>query len=330
MVGKTGAARVALETGAPVVPVAQWGPQQLLPPYSKRPHLFPRKTDARLGRSAGGPRRSSRDRPVDAALLREVDRADHGGCDGTARGDPGRAGARRAVQPAQHGRAGDRQPAATARRRPKENRMAPHEVARCARDSAGTPHDARRGAGDRLLGHRVLDGPGRRRCRRRALGPPGRGRRTRSPTSHENPDYLPGIPLPETVRATADAAEALDGAEVVVLAVPSQTLRGNLDRVAAAAAAGLRARQPDEGHRARHHPTHERGDRRDDRCRAGAHRRRLRPQPGQGDRPAAAGRQRRRVRRRGGRGEAAAGLPDGVLPALHEHRRGRASSSAAR
>jgi glycerol-3-phosphate dehydrogenase (NAD(P)+) len=47
-------------------------------------------------------------------------------------------------------------------------------------------------------------------------------------TSHENPDYLPGIPLPETVGATADAAQALDGAEVVVLAVPSQTLRGNL------------------------------------------------------------------------------------------------------
>ena len=46
--------------------------------------------------------------------------------------------------------------------------------------------------------------------------------------THENPDYLPGIPLPESVAATPDAAEALRGAEVVVLAVPSQTLRGNL------------------------------------------------------------------------------------------------------
>ena len=44
-------------------------------------------------------------------------------------------------------------------------------------------------------------------------------------SSHENPEYLPGIALPETVRATDDPAEALDGAEVVVLAVPSQTLR---------------------------------------------------------------------------------------------------------
>jgi glycerol-3-phosphate dehydrogenase (NAD(P)+) len=45
---------------------------------------------------------------------------------------------------------------------------------------------------------------------------------------HENPDYLPGIALPETIRATADAAEAMDEAAVVVLAVPSQTLRANL------------------------------------------------------------------------------------------------------
>jgi glycerol-3-phosphate dehydrogenase (NAD(P)+) len=44
----------------------------------------------------------------------------------------------------------------------------------------------------------------------------------------ENPDYLPGIALPAAVRATVDAAEALDGADVVVLAVPSQTLRTNL------------------------------------------------------------------------------------------------------
>lgn len=43
MTGKTGAARIALETGCPVIPVGQWGPQQLLAPYAMRPHLFPRK-----------------------------------------------------------------------------------------------------------------------------------------------------------------------------------------------------------------------------------------------------------------------------------------------
>ncbi|MEV6208102.1 NAD(P)H-dependent glycerol-3-phosphate dehydrogenase [Kitasatospora sp. NPDC051914] len=46
--------------------------------------------------------------------------------------------------------------------------------------------------------------------------------------THENPDYLPGIPLPAAVRATTDAAEALAGADFAVLAVPSQTLRANL------------------------------------------------------------------------------------------------------
>ncbi len=45
---------------------------------------------------------------------------------------------------------------------------------------------------------------------------------------HENTDYFPGIELPEAVRATTDPEEALDGAEYVVLSVPSQSLRDNL------------------------------------------------------------------------------------------------------
>ncbi|MGW4502783.1 NAD(P)H-dependent glycerol-3-phosphate dehydrogenase [Micromonospora sp. NPDC004336] len=43
-----------------------------------------------------------------------------------------------------------------------------------------------------------------------------------------NPEYLPDVLLPARVTATGDAAEAITGAELVVLAVPSQTLRGNL------------------------------------------------------------------------------------------------------
>ncbi|MDQ6715718.1 MAG: NAD(P)-binding domain-containing protein, partial [Actinomycetota bacterium] len=43
-----------------------------------------------------------------------------------------------------------------------------------------------------------------------------------------NEAYLPGIALPDRIRATGDAAEALAGADIVVLAVPSQTLRTNL------------------------------------------------------------------------------------------------------
>jgi len=44
MVAKTGVARLALETGAPVVPVAHWGAQDVLPYGTIRPHLVPRRT----------------------------------------------------------------------------------------------------------------------------------------------------------------------------------------------------------------------------------------------------------------------------------------------
>lgn len=43
-----------------------------------------------------------------------------------------------------------------------------------------------------------------------------------------NADYLPGIPLPDSIEATADAAYALQDADLVIFAVPSQTLRENL------------------------------------------------------------------------------------------------------
>ncbi len=52
MVGKTGAARIALTTGCPVIPCAQWGPNEMLAPYARRPSLFPRKT---MHMSAGPP-----------------------------------------------------------------------------------------------------------------------------------------------------------------------------------------------------------------------------------------------------------------------------------
>ncbi|MQA09223.1 MAG: NAD(P)H-dependent glycerol-3-phosphate dehydrogenase [Pseudonocardiaceae bacterium] len=45
---------------------------------------------------------------------------------------------------------------------------------------------------------------------------------------HANPDYLPDVELPDRVHATSDARSALDGAQAVVLAVPSQSLRSNL------------------------------------------------------------------------------------------------------
>ena len=43
-----------------------------------------------------------------------------------------------------------------------------------------------------------------------------------------NEDYLPELRLPSSVTATTDPEEAAAGADIVVLAVPSQTLRANL------------------------------------------------------------------------------------------------------
>jgi glycerol-3-phosphate dehydrogenase (NAD(P)+) len=47
--------------------------------------------------------------------------------------------------------------------------------------------------------------------------------------THENPDYLPGFGLPASITATHDPEAALQGASIVVLAVPSQSLRENLE-----------------------------------------------------------------------------------------------------
>ncbi len=47
-------------------------------------------------------------------------------------------------------------------------------------------------------------------------------------SEHRNPDYFPSVELPDSLVAVSEPAEAMDGADFVVLAVPSQSLRGNL------------------------------------------------------------------------------------------------------
>lgn len=71
MTSRTGAARVALTTRCPVVPVAQWGPQEIQRPYARELHLFPRKT---IRVHAGPPVDLSDlyDRPLDAVTLNEA------------------------------------------------------------------------------------------------------------------------------------------------------------------------------------------------------------------------------------------------------------------
>lgn len=71
MTGKSGAARIALTTGCPVIPCAQWGPNELLPPYARKPALLPRKV---MRVRAGAPVDLSdlQEKRVTPAVLREA------------------------------------------------------------------------------------------------------------------------------------------------------------------------------------------------------------------------------------------------------------------
>src|SRR5690606_31996884 len=49
---------------------------------------------------------------------------------------------------------------------------------------------------------------------------------------HENPRYLPGIPLPESLRATTDLGAALADADLVLVVVPSHAFTDTLHALA--------------------------------------------------------------------------------------------------
>ena len=202
MIGKTGAARVALETGCPVIPIAQWGPQEILAPYSKRLRLLPPKTVHVLA-GPGVDLTDLRGRPVTAEVLR--------------------AASDRIVD------------AITAQLAELRGELPPPTRYDPARPTLrSTPPSKPRGTGDpgQRVRHGIVGDRIRPRARRRGygcrdVGPAGRAVPGLEPT-RRNPDYLPDIELPATVRATTDPAEAAAGADLVVLAVPSQTLRENL------------------------------------------------------------------------------------------------------
>jgi len=71
MRAKTGAARLALTTGAPVIPVTHWGVQDFLPPYGKRPKLLPRqKYTLQVGEEVD--LADLRDQPMSRTVLAEA------------------------------------------------------------------------------------------------------------------------------------------------------------------------------------------------------------------------------------------------------------------
>ncbi|WP_042543987.1 lysophospholipid acyltransferase family protein [Leucobacter komagatae] len=71
MRGKSGAVRLALESGIPLIPAAHWGTQELMPRYGKSIRPFPRKT---IEVAIGDPMDMSefRDRHIDQRLINEA------------------------------------------------------------------------------------------------------------------------------------------------------------------------------------------------------------------------------------------------------------------
>ena len=155
MRGKTGAARVALEhrlSGDPDRPVGRAGPA----PAVRQAGPVPAQDDQGQGRRPGRPRRPA-GRPAHQRRAAGGDRTDHG--------RDHRAWWRTSA-------GSRRRPSGSTRARPGCDRPATRTVGRSAseaRDEQGG--GVRRG----VVGHRVLDDPGRRRQRRHDLGP-ARGR----------------------------------------------------------------------------------------------------------------------------------------------------------
>ena len=194
MKARTGVARLALDdrrAGHPGRAVGSAEPVALQ--GEAAPHRSPRK---RVQILAGEPVDLSAylGKPIDAELLHEVTDLDHGARSPTCWSSSA------VAQP----------PAVTY-------------------DPQARPHDPRRRPRRRLVGDRVRAGPGRRRHRhvlwaRRAemaARDQRRARESRLPAAASR--------CRRRLRATSDPAEALDGADLVVLAVPSQTLRANLE-----------------------------------------------------------------------------------------------------
>ena len=241
MTGKTGAARIALETGCPVIPVGQWGANEAAAVHQGAD--LPRKTHPHEGRRPGGPGRPGRpgthgrarsSTKATARIMTALTRDRRG----AARRD--RAG--RAVRPAQMG---------------VKQTGNPH---RSPRKKKASEQDQGRRLRRRVVGHRVLD-PARRRRERGVLW----GRREEAAAIN---DTAPEPRLPARHRAArhglghARTREAVHAPRRSSSRGPVSDLRENLEDWVELIAPRRRHGLADEGRRARHPQADERGDRR--------------------------------------------------------------------
>ena len=300
MRGKTGAARIALATGCPVIPIGQWGAQDILPAYSMRPHLIPRKT---AHYKVGDPvdLDDLRDKPITDEVLHEATDRIMAAITALVQDLRGEHGSRRTLRPEGLRRERDRQPEQA------EAGAGMTKVAVFGAGSWGTAFSlvlADAGQDVTIWGRRpeVCDGDQRAPREHRVLP---RHRAAPVRAGHPRPGGGGcGRRVRRTLGAVADAARE-----------PRPVDRRD--------AGGRRVRLADEGRRARHHQADERGDPRGHRRAGRAHLRRQRAQPRARDRPARAGGQRGRVRGRERRPTAAGPLPLAGVPPLPQHRRAR-------
>ncbi len=231
MTGKTGAARVALETGCPVIPGRAVGCPGRCCRTTRSSRACCR---ARRMQVLAGPPvdlDDLRERPVDVTVLREA----------TAR-----------IIAAHHRPCWPSSGWARHRRPRRTTGATSRAAARMTRT---------RGAGGRQLGHGV-----RRRCWP-TPAPTSTlwGRRPelteQIDRDHVNQEYLPDILLPESIRATSDAERGARGRRGRRPRAPVAEPAPAAGRPASAAAPRRGRRQPDEGRGARHDPADERGDR---------------------------------------------------------------------
>lgn len=146
---------------------------------------------------------------------------------------------------------------------------------------------------------------------------------------HRNEAYLPGVALPAAVTAEADVVEAVRGADLVAVAVPSQGARALLEPLRSAIGPDTVVVSLMKGVEPVLRPADEPGCRRGARRAGGAGRGHLRTEPGARDRPAAADGHGRRQHGPGHRRVRRALRTVVVLPALHQPRRGGRRACAA-
>lgn len=75
MTAKNGVARLALTTGVPVIPVAHWGEQHLLPYGEKKPHLLPPRKRVQFRAGPAVDLSEFRDQPITTTVLDGATRA---------------------------------------------------------------------------------------------------------------------------------------------------------------------------------------------------------------------------------------------------------------